>query len=188
MVPNKRNHSEQFSARLQLSGVTGVRKIKMKSIPITILFLFFVGCTTTYENIDTGPYARATKTITRKMEVDLGDGQKREIKKSEIDIEDYIALINSVPIKELDKQPLPLAVPAPFYPPNLLKEKIVGEAEIFLTVAENGFVKRAVVNSATHKEFGIAAVTAVMNWRFQPMTKNGKPVEVTCRQVFRFRL
>ena len=146
------------------------------------------GCSAPHDVIPLGPYAREPKTIERKVMVDLGDGRRGFVKRTEVDLDDYIALINSVPIKDLDKHPRPLAIPTPVYPRSLEKQGIQGTAEIYMIIDERGMVESARVSSATRPEFGEAAINAVLSWRFEPMTRQGKPTKVALAEVFPFRL
>ena len=153
----------------------------------TALLAVATGCATS-QPIPLGPYSRAPKVSRRTVEVDLGGGQRGTVTRSEVDLDDYIALINSVPIKNLDRHPVPLSVPGPFYPPELRKKQIEGIAEVYFIVDEKGLVERADVKTASNPAFGRAAVAAVLSWRFAPLTRQGKPVKVAFLQVFPFRL
>ncbi len=154
--------------------------------PLIALILLLPGCAS--DPVQVGPYSRAAKTIDRKVEVDLGNGEHGTINKSEVDLDDYIALINSVPIKNLDKPPKPLAIPSPYYPPALRRQRIQGYAEVYMIVDERGMVEKATVKAATRPEFGRAAVEAVLSWRFEPMTRQGKPTKAALLQRFPFEL
>lgn len=66
----------------------------------------------------------------------------------------------------------------PIYPSRLLLRKIEGSALIRVLVGTDGRVRQAMVVSATHPDFGNAAVKQAMKaWRFKPATRGGKPVE-----------
>jgi periplasmic protein TonB len=66
----------------------------------------------------------------------------------------------------------------PVYPSRLLLREIEGSATIRVLVGTDGRVRQASVVSATHPEFGQAAVKqALKAWRFKPATRGGTPVE-----------
>jgi periplasmic protein TonB len=66
----------------------------------------------------------------------------------------------------------------PNYPSGLLVREIEGSATIRVLVGTDGRVREASVVSATHPEFGKAAIRqALKAWRFKPATRGGEPVE-----------
>lgn len=76
----------------------------------------------------------------------------------------------------------------PEYPIELQAEGIEGEATIHLIVGPEGAVKQTVVQSSSHPAFGEAAARAVEQWRFKPITVQGRPVHVRFLQRIPFRL
>jgi periplasmic protein TonB len=66
----------------------------------------------------------------------------------------------------------------PSYPSNLIVRGVEGSATVRVLVGTNGRVREAQVVSATHPDFGKAAVRqALKAWRFKPATRGGEPVE-----------
>lgn len=66
----------------------------------------------------------------------------------------------------------------PSYPSNLIVREIEGSATIRVLIGTDGRVREAIVVSATHPDFGKAAVRqALKAWRFKPATRDGQPVE-----------
>ncbi len=66
----------------------------------------------------------------------------------------------------------------PNYPPSLLVREIEGSATIRVLVGTDGRVREAIVVSATHPDFGKAAVRQALNaWRFKPATRGQDAVE-----------
>lgn len=160
----------------------------MKILLALLCVLVWAGCNTPERPTTSSIYPREAKTIERTIEVDLGDGRKGTLEYSEVDIEDYKDLIDSVQFNHLDEAPVPVLVPSPRYPADLLKRGVEGSAEVIFIINEVGMVDSIRVKSATHRQFGEAAVAAVIYWKFEPMTKNGKPTKVAFRQVFPFQL
>jgi periplasmic protein TonB len=66
----------------------------------------------------------------------------------------------------------------PNYPPGLLQKEIEGTASIRVLIGTDGRVRRAEVVSASHPDFGAAAVKqALKSWRFRPATRGDEVVE-----------
>ena len=82
-------------------------------------------------------------------------------------------------VAQVDVRPLPIHRVAPVYPISLRRTRMHGEAQMLVTVTREGRVTDAVVIRATHPQFGQAARTAIMQWRFHPATIQGQ--SVACR-------
>jgi len=65
---------------------------------------------------------------------------------------------------------------APVFPKGVNPLALPGKAEITCLVDETGAVIQARVRSASQPEFGEAALTAALLWKFQPALKDGRPV------------
>ncbi len=66
----------------------------------------------------------------------------------------------------------------PTYPPSLLVREVEGSATIRVLVGTDGRVREAIVVSATHPDFGKAALRqALKAWRFKPATRGKEAVE-----------
>ena len=66
----------------------------------------------------------------------------------------------------------------PDYPPSLLVREIEGSATIRVLVGTDGRVREAIVVSATHPDFGRAAMRqALKAWRFKPASRGNEVVE-----------
>jgi periplasmic protein TonB len=66
----------------------------------------------------------------------------------------------------------------PQYPPGLIQREIEGSATIRVLIGPDGRVREASVVSATHPDFGKAAVKqALKAWRFKPATRGDEKVE-----------
>lgn len=84
-------------------------------------------------------------------------------------------------------QPQPLSTPAPRYPREALRMGAGGTVRITVTVAADGSVERQELTvSSGNRHLDRAALETVRRWRFQPATRNGKPVaaEVSVPIVF----
>lgn len=77
---------------------------------------------------------------------------------------------------------------APVYPPQALSRGQEGEVRVRITVDTAGRVTAAQVLSATPPDvFDQAAVNAVRKWRFEPVIRDGRPIEASIATTIRFR-
>lgn len=83
---------------------------------------------------------------------------------------------NIVGIGNLDRVPRAMARSTPRYPSALRADGIDGEATVEFVVGTDGNVLSAEAVRWTHREFAAAAVDAVMRWKFEPGTVNGRKV------------
>jgi protein TonB len=77
---------------------------------------------------------------------------------------------------DLDRTPRPKVQVAPDYPAALRAAGIAGSALIEFDVDASGAVVTARVVQETAREFGDAAVRAILKWRFEPGRKDGRAV------------
>lgn len=81
------------------------------------------------------------------------------------------------PVAELDSKPEAIRQPLTTYPWVLRGDEISGEAEIEFIIDRNGRTLFPRIVSATHVDFGWAAATAVLNWRYKSPMKKGAKVD-----------
>lgn len=79
---------------------------------------------------------------------------------------------------------VPMRQVSPRIPDNLVESH--GEASLAITVDKHGYVVAATVQSSTHPEFGEIARTAVLQWKFRPVVKNGSAIPVNAIQPMKF--
>lgn len=84
--------------------------------------------------------------------------------------------------------PKPIYKVDPSHPEELFQQGVEGHAVITFTVDMFGSVADPEVESASHEEFGLAALLAASEWIFEPATKNGVPIEARARLPFHFNL
>jgi len=72
----------------------------------------------------------------------------------------------------------------PNYPSKARKQKIYGEVVVTGVVGADGRLKMITTSGPAQLEE--AALKAAQEWRYQPPTLNGNPVEATARIVFNF--
>lgn len=82
--------------------------------------------------------------------------------------------------------PKPVSTPLPGYPEALTDTGLNGLAEVDLTVKADGSIADVQLGMATHRAFGKAAMAVVANWKFQPGTQDGAPVDRRMSVPFRF--
>ncbi|MGC4072840.1 MAG: energy transducer TonB [Nibricoccus sp.] len=85
--------------------------------------------------------------------------------------------------RELDRAPVPQYTVAPLYPSDLQE---AGGARVTLEflIDQNGRVRMPVLHAGENILLANAATSALLDWRFEPATRNGQPVIVTARQEF----
>jgi protein TonB len=77
---------------------------------------------------------------------------------------------------------------APTYPPQALSRGLEGEVRVRITIDTAGRVADAQVISGTPAGvFDQAAVNAVRKWRFEPVVKDGRPIEASVATTIRFQ-
>lgn len=87
---------------------------------------------------------------------------------------------------ELDQPLRTLTVPETAFPASV-KDANTGEAVVEFVVDRDGEVQAPRVISASAPAFGFAAAQAVINLRYAPPSRQGKPVDVIVRQPVQFR-
>lgn len=79
-------------------------------------------------------------------------------------------------LASLDKIPRRLNNVAIKYPPDLLRRGIEGEVRLSVIIDESGNLSVESVESSTDKAFEANAVAAASKLKYEPPTKNGRPV------------
>jgi TonB family protein len=78
----------------------------------------------------------------------------------------------------LTRAPELIEVTPAVYPPALVAEGLAGEAVLLIDIDATGEVERVEVTSATHPEFGRAAMEAALAFRFNPAEVDGVPAGI----------
>jgi protein TonB len=87
-----------------------------------------------------------------------------------------------------DRDPLPLVRVEPQYPPQAARRGLEGWVHVRFTITTAGSIKDAQVVKSSHGVFERPALQAVAKWKYQPQTKDGKPVEAQSETVLRFEM
>ena len=74
--------------------------------------------------------------------------------------------------------PKPLYHPDPEYTDRARKKKVRGTVLLSIVVTPEGTVRDAKVTTSLDKELDQQALNTVNTWKFEPATKDGKPVSV----------
>jgi TonB family protein len=85
------------------------------------------------------------------------------------------------PPKALEKLP-------PKYPPEMRKTGVSGTVIAELVIDTDGVVRDVAITESPAEEFSTAATEALEQWRFEPATRNGKPVAVSYIVTLKFSL
>ncbi len=106
------------------------------------------------------------------------------------DINDYPGTIENMTfdLKDLNNHPRRIVAIPPIYPFQFKREGIEGWVRLIIIVDERGNVIKATIKESSHSEFEKPSIEAVLQWKFEPGTKNGKPVKVRRLQPLSFKL
>ena len=78
--------------------------------------------------------------------------------------------------------------PFPSYPPQLRSRGIEGKVRTVFVIREDGSVSDARVVGAPDPALVAISLNAILRWRFEPLTRQGKPVRAQATQEFKFEL
>jgi TonB family protein len=84
--------------------------------------------------------------------------------------------------------PKPLYHPNPEYTDKARRKKISGTVLVSLVVTPEGTVRDAKITTSLDKDLDDQALKAVRTWKFDPATKEGKPVAVRIAVEVSFRV
>jgi len=84
--------------------------------------------------------------------------------------------------------PKPIYTPDPEYTDRARKKKIRGSVVLSIVITDKGLVRDAKVVTSLDKDLDKQALKAVGAWRFEPATKDGKPVAVRVKVEADFKL
>lgn len=87
-----------------------------------------------------------------------------------------------------DRPPRPTSQIAPVYPPSAHEEGVTGTVTVEFVISPTGTVISAHAISSPDPRLSEAAVAAVLQWRFAPELKAGRPVESRMQQAVTFGL
>lgn len=85
--------------------------------------------------------------------------------------------------RQLDRAPVPQHTVAPLCPSDLL-DAAGARVTLEFLIDQNGRVRMPVLHAGENLPFANAATNALLDWRFEPATRNGQPVIVAARQEF----
>lgn len=89
---------------------------------------------------------------------------------------------------ESRSMPVPIRRVMPDHPADMLSKLTNGEAEVDCVVTAEGKVSEAKVLTASHPQFGEAAVVAARQWEFKPGERAGAPVAMRVHIPFVFEI
>lgn len=84
--------------------------------------------------------------------------------------------------------PHAIYTPKPDYSEEARREKIEGVCVVMLIVGPDGVPRNISVQQTLRPDLDAKAIEAVEKWRFEPGTKDGKPVAVGIKEEVEFRL
>jgi TonB family protein len=89
-------------------------------------------------------------------------------------------------LRDLDRIPTPLTTIVPMYSTELAKKGVRGKVTVDFYIDETGVARMPSVSSHDNSELAALSVEALRQWKFEPPTRNGKPILVRATQVFNF--
>jgi TonB family protein len=89
-------------------------------------------------------------------------------------------------LRELDRIPTPLSAIAPRYSVDLARKGVTGKVTVDFYIDETGIVRVPSVSPRENSDLTAWSIEALRHWKFEPPTRNGKPVLVRASQVFNF--
>ncbi len=89
-------------------------------------------------------------------------------------------------LKELNRGPMLTRPAMPVYPAKMAAAGIPGEVTVEMVVDAKGNVASAKVQNSSNPEFDEAAITAVVQWKFDPGQRNGRKVNTRATQLIKF--
>jgi TonB family protein len=96
------------------------------------------------------------------------------------------AKAEELPEKAIQGTPKPIHQVIPAYPSELRGRGVKGEVKIRLTVDPKGNVVNAELIRSVHPYLDYSATQALLQWKFAPFLKEGKPIAVTTVFTFDF--
>lgn len=95
----------------------------------------------------------------------------------------------AIPEVEAEVEAVEIHNPQPRYPSQALRRRAEGEALVEVMVREDGTcADPRLIECHGSALFGEAALDAIRAWRFRPAMRNGRPISVSQRVRFIFRL
>lgn len=95
---------------------------------------------------------------------------------------------NGLEMRVEDRPPRQTSKIDPTYPPSAREEGVTGAVTVDFVISATGAVTSARAVSSPDARLSEAAVAAVLQWRFAPALKAGRPVETRMRQTIAFGL
>lgn len=90
------------------------------------------------------------------------------------------------PAAELDRPVEAITTVAPRYALEAEQDGVRGRVQVEFYIDENGDVRMPAVAPDTHPYLSTVAVEALRDWKFEPPTRGGRPVQVAAVQEFVF--
>jgi TonB family protein len=89
---------------------------------------------------------------------------------------------------DVDTPAKKLRVVLPSYPQELVEANEGGSVSVQFYIEPDGTVSDAALVGSPHSELGAITLKAIMQWRFSPAIKDGKPIRTKVVQKFRFEV
>jgi TonB family protein len=94
----------------------------------------------------------------------------------------------AAPTRDVDTPAKKLRVALPSYPQELVDADTGGSVSVQFYIEPDGTVSNAALLGSPPSELGAITLKAIMQWRFSPAIKDGKPIRTKAVQTFRFEV
>ncbi len=151
--------------------------------PIQIISIVFIGfltsCSSNYLQIDNNFISIGNEYRVLKDSLDTTPFPKLVVQKKFAN--EYSNDSKKIPADTIlvDIEPTIINSTAPFYPTYARRNNIQGTVFLKIWITELGDVRRAQLIYTSDTIFIEPSMKAVMNWRYSPAIKNGKPIDVS---------
>ncbi len=88
----------------------------------------------------------------------------------------------------LDRPVRAIYAPFPDYPQSFRSQGIEGRVRTTFTIQEDGTVSDAKIEGAPNPALAAISLISILRWKFEPLTRQGKPVRAQATQEFVFQL
>ncbi len=130
--------------------------------------------------------ARVNQIISVEYEKDFTVMDKLDFTASRMDITQTKHQYEIPAMNQLDVMPAVVETVPPEYPESLAGEGAAGEVVVDFFIDPEGSVRCAGIHEPLHPEIDLEAYRAIVQWKFEPPVKDGKPCWTRARLPMRF--
>lgn len=91
------------------------------------------------------------------------------------------------PEQNIPQTPTPVHKIIPTYPPHLKQKNIGGKVILQVSIDKQGNVTQVKILNSAHTDLNSAAISAIKQWKFEPILKKNKPVSAKFPVIVEFK-